>query len=334
MCGDVLPLSLVAGARWARHCPKCQHDAAQAWLDKQRDLLLPYFLVTFTLPAKLRAVAYRHQQVVYDLLFRSSAEALQQLALDPRFVGGRIGLVGVLQTWTRDLCYPPPVHFLVPGGGLAPDGQTWRRAKNHFFVHVKPLAQLFRAKFRDALRRTELFAPVSSATGAQNWVVDCRPVGSGETALKDLGYPPGAYVFRVALSNRRIVKLESDQVTFTDKDRDNGKTKHCTLPVEAFLQRFLQHVLPKGFVKVRYYGMLAPGNRPLLVQVRTRLRAVERSLPTPPARGQTLPLPAAQPHTVTCPQCGQPLQWRHALSPHSRAPPAVSTSESRSAQHP
>jgi hypothetical protein len=169
-----------------RHCPKCQNDAAQAWLDKQRDLLLPvpYFLVTFTLPAGLRNVAYRHQQVIYDLLFRTSAEALPQLALDPRFLGGRIGLGGVLQTWTRDLRYHPHGHFLVPGGGLAPDGETWRRAKNHFFVPGKPLAWLFRATFREALGKTDLFAQVAPVTWSQDWVVDCRPVGSGETALR------------------------------------------------------------------------------------------------------------------------------------------------------
>ena len=300
-----------------RHCPKCQHDAAQTWLEKQRDLLLPvpYFLVTFTLPAKLRDVARRHQQVIYDLLFRTSAEALQQLALDPRFVGGRIGLVGVLQTWTRDLRFHPHVHFLVPGGGLAPDGETWRRAKNYFFVHVKPLARLFRAKFRDALRKTDLFAQVTPTIWSQDWVVDCRPVGSGETALKYLA----PYVFRIALSNRRILKLENDQVTFTYKDGDSGKTKHCTLPAEEFIRRFLQHVLPKGFVKIRYYGLMSAGNRSLLQQVRTLLARAALTVPTlPPPL-----LPTAQPQTVTCPKCGQPMQWRHALPPRSRAPPTA-----------
>jgi hypothetical protein len=219
---------------------------------------------------------------------------------------------------------------LVPGGGLTPDGQTWRRAKNHFFVHVKPLARLFRAKFRDALRKTELFAQVSLATWSQDWVVDCRPVGTGETALKYLA----PYVFRVALSNRRLVKLENDQVTFTYKDGDSGKTKHCTLSTEAFLQRFLQHVLPKGFVKVRYYGLLAPGHRPLLAQVHKLLSALEGSLPAFLVQGQTLPPPAAQPQTVACPKCGQPMQWRYALSPRNRAPPAVGASESHSGQHP
>ena len=123
-----------------RHCPKCQQDAAQTWLAEQRALLLPvpYFLVTFTLPAPLRALARRHQRTIYNLLFRCSAEALQQLALDPRFVGGQIGMVGLLQTWTRDLRYHPHVHFLVTSGGLAADGQRWLRARNHFFVHVRP----------------------------------------------------------------------------------------------------------------------------------------------------------------------------------------------------
>jgi hypothetical protein len=140
-------------------------------------------------------------------------------------------------------------------------------------------------------------------------------VGTGETALKYLA----PYIFRVALSNRRILKLENDRVTFTYKDGDNGKTKHCTLSAEAFLQRFLQHVLPKGFVKIRYYGIFSAGNRGLLAHARTLLRPLEPSLPASP-------LPTAQPQIVACPKCGQPMQWRHALSPRSRAPPARRTS--------
>jgi hypothetical protein len=293
-------------------------------LEKQRDLLLPvpYFLVTFTLPQGLRAVACSHQKLVYNLLFRTSAEALRQLAQDPRFVGGQIGMIGVLQTWTRDLRFHPHVHFLVPGGGLAPDGQTWRRTKNHFFVHVKPLARLFRAKFHEALRKTEWFARVSPAAWSQDWVVDCRPVGSGETALKYLA----PYVFRVALSNRRIRKLENGQVTFSYKDGDSGKTKYCTLSAAAFLRRFLQHVLPKGFVKVRYYGIFSAGHRPLLQQVRTLLANTAASVPAPRSLLPTTPLQPAQAQGVPCPRCRQPMQWHHALPPRSRAPPAARTS--------
>jgi len=232
-----------------RHCPTCQQDAAQTWLARQQELLLPvpYFLVTFTLPAGLRDVAARHQVVIYDLLFRASAAALQQLALDPRFLGGQIGMVGVLQTWTRDLRYHPHVHYLVPGGGLATDGRSWVTAKADFFIHVKPLAALFRAKFRAALRQHPSYAEVPPDVWRQDWVVDCRGVGNAHAALKYLA----PYIFRVALSNNRIVGVAGDQVTFRYTVGATGQTKYCTLPALTFIQRFLQHVLPKGFVKVR-----------------------------------------------------------------------------------
>jgi Putative transposase/Transposase zinc-binding domain len=229
------------GALRARHCPKCQHDAAQAWLEKQQQFLLPvpYFMVTFTLPAALHPVARSYQKLVYDRLFRTAAAALQQLTQDPRFVGGKIGMVGILQTWTRDLRYHPHLHFLVPGGGLSADGETWMPSKHTFLVHAQPLSILFRAKFRAALKLTALFAQVPAQTWAQVWVVDCRPVGSGAAALKYLGYPLGAYVFRVAISHSRILKLADDQVTFTYKEGGSGKPKRCTLPAEQLIQRFL-----------------------------------------------------------------------------------------------
>ena len=163
-----------------RHCPKCQNDAAQEWLERQQDFLLPvpYFMVTFTLPAPLKALARSHQKLIYNLLFRTSAAALQQLTQDPRFVGGKIGMVGILQTWTRDLRYHPHLHYLVPGGGLSSDGETWLPSGQNFFVHTQPLSLLFRAKFRDALKQTDLFAQVPSETWTHSWVVDCRPVGT------------------------------------------------------------------------------------------------------------------------------------------------------------
>jgi hypothetical protein len=152
-----------------RHCPTCQHHAAQAWLTQQQDLLLAvlYFMVTFTLPAELREVARSHQQRIYSLLFRASAAAVQQLALDPRFIGGQIGLLGVLQTWTRDLRCHPHIHYLVPAIGLAPDGR-WVQPTTHFLVHVKPLAVLFRTKFRAALQQMHLAAQISPEVWRQN----------------------------------------------------------------------------------------------------------------------------------------------------------------------
>ncbi len=295
-----------------RHCPKCQQDAAEVWLAQQQMLLLPvpYFLLTFTLPAALRQLARSHQKLVYNLLFRTSAAATQELAQDRRFVGGQIGMVGVLQSWTRDLLFHPHVHYLVPGGGLSPDGE-WVRARNHFLVHVKPLAILFRAKFRDALRKTDLFDAVPAQTWQQDWVVHCQPVGNGQAALKYLA----PYIFRVALSNRRILKVEDDQVTFTYKDGNSGKSIRCTLAAEEFIRRFLQHVLPKGFVKVRYYGLFSPGNHQRLRQVRQLLDMPLVPPPDLPAQDTSIP------PVLRCPKCGQTMHPVQTLRPRSRCPP-------------
>ncbi len=276
-----------------RHCPKCQHENAQRWLERQFDLQLPvpYFMLTFTLPGELRPFARSHQQDVYDALFRASAEAAQHLARDSRFVGGQIGLVGVLHTWARDLSYHPHVHYLVPAGGLADDGQTWLPASPDFLFPVQALSQLFRAKFRDALRTTECFASVPSAVWEPDWVVHCLPVGNGLTAFKYLA----PYIFRVAISNRRIVKVEDDQVTFRYRTSGMGETKFCTLPAEKFIHRFLQHVLPRSFVKVRYYGLFSPGHRQQLATVRQLLGAPPAQPPPPVAHPNTSEAPLTEP---------------------------------------
>ena len=300
-----------------RHCPTCQQDAAQTWLTRQQDLLLPvpYFLVTFTLPASLREVARQHQRRMYSLFFRSSAAALQQLAQDPRFLGGQIGMLGVLQTWTRDLRYHPHIHYLVPAVGLAPDGR-WIQAQTAFLVHVTPLAALFRAKFRAALGQTPFGATVPSATWSQAWVVDCRSVGSGHTALQYLA----PYVFRVALSNNRIVNLANDQVTFRYTDGTTGQRRTCTLLAEEFIRRFLQHVLPKGFVKVRYFGLFSPGKRCLLTQLR-HLLALTAGAATARETQDRASIPCLC--LAVCPQCGHPLQITRILPYRSRSPPAA-----------
>jgi hypothetical protein len=299
-----------------RHCPKCQHDAGQEWLLKQQELLLPvpYFMLTFTLPDSLRQLARNHSKCIYDLLFRTAAEATQELARDERFVGAQIGLVGVLQTWTRDLLYHPHVHFLTPGGGLSADGIEWRPTPNHFFVHVKPLSRLFRAKFRDGLRKTPLFDQVPTQVWTQEWVVHCQAVGDGHAALKYLA----PYIFRVAISNRRILKLEDDQVTFAFKDSKTGQNKTRTLPATAFLHRFLQHTLPKGFVKVRYYGFFAPTNRHRLRLARQRL-GDSQPLLTPSSDAQSDPEVIAP--DLQCPKCGRDLHHVRTLLPRKRHPP-------------
>ncbi len=306
-----------------RHCPTCQHDQAQTWLAKQQALLLPvpYFLVTFTLPAQLRPLARKYPRQLYSVLFRSSATALQQLAADPRFLGGQIGMVGVLQTWTRDLRYHPHIHYLVPAGAYVPAEERWVGAKGRFLVHVKPLAKLFRGKVRAALQQLGWAREVPHQTWSTAWVVDCRGVGSGEAALTYLA----PYVFRVALSNKRIVAVVNDQVTFRYRDGTTKKTKYSTVPATEFIGRFLQHVLPKGFVKVRYFGLFRSGNRPLLAQTRATLAG-----PAPPcsiSSPGTVTIVAADqrciPPAVRCPLCGAQMELTQSVQATSRSPPPV-----------
>lgn len=320
-----------------RHCPTCQQDASQRWLAQQQTLLLPvpYFLVTFTLPGKLRAVAQQHPTTVYNLLFRTSAAALQHLAQDPRFVGGQIGMLGVLQTWTRDLRYHPHIHYLVPALGRAPAGVRWRVGRRTFLVPTKPLAQIFRAKLRDALGRALPHAEIPAAVWRQAWVVDCRPVGNGAAALTYLA----PYIFRIALSNNRIEQLTGETVTFRYTAAATGQSKRCTLPAITFIRRFLAHVLPKGFVKVRAYGLLRPGNRHLLAEARAWLATTTVDRPDAAQRVTALDAPPRRqvPDVTTCPGCGGTMQLvqtlpgpreiRRALAcapTTSRGPPAPS----------
>jgi hypothetical protein len=298
-----------------RHCPKCQNDKAQQWLEKLQDLLPPtfYFMLTFTLPEELRRLARSHQRLFYDLLFRASAAASQFLAQDPRFVGGQLGMIGLLHTWTRSLVYHPHVHYLVPGGGLADDGQ-WLPARASFLLPVKALSRIFRAKFRDALRELApaVFAQVPAEVWKKDWVVHCKRVGNGLTALKYLA----PYVFRVAISNKRILGLTDGKVTFRYRQSDTGKLKVCTLLVNEFIRRFLQHVLPRGFVKVRYYGFFASGCRPRLAALREYLDSLAAETPSLSEAGSK-DEPADKPGdpdveppsgVVLCPSCGRPMR--------------------------
>lgn len=295
-----------------RHCPKCQNEKAQDWLEKQQDLLLPipYFLLTFTVPASLNEFARSHQNLFYDLLFKTSAAATQQLAQNPRWIGGQIGMVGVLHTWGRNLVYHPHIHYLVPGGAWKDQVKEWLPARHNFLLPVRALSKVFRAKLQQALRGMDGYACIPAQVWQQEWVVHCEPVGSGLNALKYLA----PYIFRVALSNNRLLKLEADRVTFRYRDTETGSEKRCSLAAQQFIHRFLQHVLPKGFVKVRYYGFFAATLRARLATLRHSLSATAHSQPANPTA--TSPgLPALQPHAFLCPDCGQPMLFVHTLAP-------------------
>jgi hypothetical protein len=290
-----------------RHCPKCQNNQAEEWLEKQRAFLLPvvYFLVTFTLPKELRRLARGLQKVIYRLFFRVAAASLQELAQDPKYVGGLLGMIGLLHTWAKNMTYHLHLHFLVPGGGLSPDGTTWLSSRKNFLVPKKALSIIFKAKFKDELKKVGLFHLVPEIAWEKRWGIHIKPVGSGERALIYLAN----YVFRVAISNKRIEKLEDGQVTYRYKD-NFGLWHHLTVLAEEFIRRFLQHVLPRGFQKVRYYGLFSARNRLLLQKARKLLLAKDDQN----TKAKCLP-PQNDTKTCLCPKCGQPMTLVETLKP-------------------
>jgi hypothetical protein len=259
-----------------RACPKCHSNDTQRWLEKKKAELIEtvYFHVVFTLPSQLREIVRSHQETLYAILLQAAAYALLKLAGDPQYVGAKIGMLAVLHTWTNALIFHPHGHFLVPGGGVSADGRYWFSSRKNFLVPVKALSQIFRAKFlemaQDALPCMKLPAEVWQ----KDWVVYAKPTVAGSD--KVLQYL-ARYVHRIAITNNRILAIENDRVTFRYKQRLKKKKqwqtrwKTMTLPALQFMARFLQHVPPRGFHKVRYYGIWCPANRTLLKQVQLRL---------------------------------------------------------------
>jgi hypothetical protein len=291
-----------------RHCPKCHHEPTQRWLAGLRTRLLPcpYYLLTFTLPAELRPLARSHQSTLYDLLLREAAAALQHLADDPRWVGATLGILAVLHTWSRDLSYHPHVHLLVTAGGLSAEGEVWRKpAHSRFLVPGFALSTIFRAKVRDALDRAGLLDHLDPAVFRKPWNVHLRHAGDGEHSAEYLS----RYVHRVALTNDRIEAFDHGRVTFRYVCSRTHQTRRLTLPAQTFIARFLQHVLPKGFAKIRAYGLF----RPAATHRRERARQLLQQDPSLPPPSETSPATTSQPASDSptpdidrhrlCPEC-------------------------------
>ena len=286
-----------------RHCPSCQQDKTKAWLEKQSAQLLPcsYFLLTFTLPEGLRSFVRVHQRVAYAALFQASSEAIKKLAADPKHIGARhCGFFGVLHTWGRTLDYHPHVHYVVPGGGLNEDGSQWLPSRADFFLPVRALSILYRAKFRDAMKAAGLYASIDPAVWKQDWVVHSQPVGDGQASLKYLA----PYVFRVAISDRRIDALDDHSVTFSYRKSGSRRWRKMTLEPLEFIRRFLQHVLPSGFQKVRHYGFLSSQSRLSLEAVRWLITLHNGQLLLLLAQPQQTPIWVPR---LRCAACGGPL---------------------------
>ncbi len=286
-----------------RACPQCGQADALAWIEAQKRRLLPvpYFLVTFTVPQGLRPWLRSHQKEAYQALLQESAGTLQDVAAQAKHLGAKLGILSVLHTWGRQLQYHPHVHCVVPGGGLRADGLRWCRPKTpDYFLPHQVLAARFRTRLKEALQRSG--APISGTVWQQNWVVDIRPVGSGEGAVKYLA----AYVYRTALGSQRILAADEHQITLRYKDSEDGSWRRLRLAPQEFIRRLLQHVLPKGFQRVRRYGWLSAA----AVGKWQRILALLDW--KAPARKRLEPLP------LRCLYCGEPLRWVAALG---RAPP-------------
>jgi hypothetical protein len=329
-----------------RHCPKCQANARDRWLEARRRELLParYLHVVFTLPHILAPLALQNKQVLYDLLFHASAETLLEVARDPQHLGADIGFFSVLHTWNQKLEHHPHVHCVVPAGGLSLDHTRWIRPRYRFFLPVKALGRVFRGKFVAALKRAfaqghlgfhgnlkflaqpKTFSSFLRQLFHHHWVVYCKPpFGGPQHVLRYLG----RYTHRVAISNHRLVSLEGRQVTFRWRDSAHGNQQRLmTLSVQEFLRRFLLHVLPPGFVRIRHFGFLAHRRRAASLPLCFRFLGRPTDLPPAqepePEEEEVCSTRRASTSPRSCPQCGGPmiiLERLTAAHMYLRSPP-------------
>ncbi|PHR61764.1 MAG: IS91 family transposase [Robiginitomaculum sp.] len=324
-----------------RHCPKCQGPAARDWMAARAEDLLPveYFHVVFTLPAEIARIAYWNKKAVYGLLFRASAETVNTIAADPKRLGASVGLTSVLHTWGSALTHHPHVHMIVPGGGLSPDGSRWVACRPGFFLPVRVLSRLFRRLFMEglmALHRSGNLAFFGDLTGLAEpdafaayltplrkteWVVYAKPPFGGPEAV--LAYL-SRYTHRVAISNSRLISADAETVAFRWKDyriKTGDRRSVMRLTTDEFIRRFLIHVLPDGFHRIRHYGLLASARRKTnIARIRSLLGAETAKQDDPPT-AEVIPLTLREP----CPECGGPMRivemFRRGQLPMTRAPP-------------
>lgn len=324
-----------------RHCPKCQGPAARDWMAARAEDLLPveYFHVVFTLPAEIARIAYWNKKTLYGLLFKASAATVMTIAADPKRLGARVGITSVLHTWGSALMHHPHIHMIVPGGGLSPDGNRWVACKPGFFLHVRVLSRLFRRLFIEGLmalhRAGELgffgdlsglsepkaFATYLAAQRKKEWVVYAKPPFGGPEAV--LAYL-SRYTHRVAISNSRLISADATTVAFRWKDyrNKNGERQNVMrLATSEFIRRFLIHVLPDRFHRIRHYGLLASARCKInIARIRSLLGAETTKQDDPPAT-EVIPLTLREP----CPNCGGPVRiveiFRRGQHPSTRAPP-------------
>ena len=317
-----------------RHCPKCQGANRFQWLESRQGELLPveYFHVVFTLPEPIARIAFFNRQTIYGILFRAAAQTLLTIAADPKHLGAKIGFFGILHTWGQNLLHHPHVHFVVPGGGIGPDGQ-WVSCRSGFFLPVRVLSRLFARLFLEALQKAfeggrlrfpgeiaplqdpAAFRAYLDPVRKSEWVVYAKkPFGGPQTVIQYLG----RYTHRVALSNDRILDVSEGRVTFHWKDyraKDRQKTRTMTLDAEEFIRRFLMHILPPGFQRIRYFGLMANRHRkPTLARCRQLLLSPAAGLLPSIAQCQAARRDLTMRQPGRCPLCGDGVLVRVPLA--------------------
>lgn len=309
-----------------RHCPTCQFLSTERWVEARKtDLLpIPYFHIVFTLPHELHDLVRGNQRICYRLLFRAVSQTLLDLGEDPRHLGAKIGFIAVLHTWSQTLAYHPHLHCIVTGGGLSDNCKRWKSSREDFFLPVRVMSRLFRGKFLHALQNTDGLPStdpgILSSLYRKDWVVYCKPPFAGPRHV--LAYL-GRYTHRVAISNARIISCDEHRVVFRYRDPHAPKTSRSLSlhPIE-FLRRFLTHVLPPGFVKIRYFGLLANRSRKVLMAHCRRILLVLPPPEPPEKTWQQLVFDRTGVNPARCAVCNQgTLMLKAILAPTDRSPP-------------
>lgn len=324
-----------------RHCPKCQTFLKEKWIDGRKEDLLPvpYFHVVFTIPEELNMIAYQNQEKVYKILFNAVAGTLTELTADPKYLGAQIGFTSILHTWGQNLMHHPHIHCVVPSGGMTKEGK-FKTGGEKFFIHVEVLSRKFRGKFLSMLEKSysagelkfygsileyehdQCFQTFLNTLRRKAWVVYCKETFSGPEAVIEY---LGRYTHRVAVSNNRILDIEDGNVTFKWKDYRDKKVKIMTITAEEFIRRFLMHILPSGFMKIRYYGLLSNRNR------NTKLRQCQRAAGYVYSKAQFKGLHAVEiikiltgKDVTVCPCCGEgKMRTGQLISARGVSPPVA-----------
>lgn len=309
-----------------RHCPACQGHKAYAWLARQLKAQLPthYFMLTFTVPESVRAFVRANQRVGYAGLFEASSEAIKTLRASPKFLGADTpGFFGVLHTWGRALQFHPHIHYLVPGGAFSSKDSAWHPTSTGFYLPVHALARVYRAKFREAMRREELLGQIPEAAFRIDWNVNIQAVGDAAHSLAYLA----RYVFKVAIAESRIQCVDNTHVAFTYRKVHSQRLRTMKLTLFEFIRRFLQHALPTGFMKVRYFGFLSPSFKMPIEQIKARIELAQGFEVNAPAT-----IEVTRPQPLRCPRCGGTLSYRRTILPRTYAANDIQTMIPRTAQ--